>query len=464
MSHQRRRTRPLELLEHEYLDLERPIDVELLLDEHDYRLKWPEAPLTKFLNRYLDQQQVSSRTEQQLARSSSQHTRNQRDDYVVVPRVFLDFAEHVEETIDTDASAAKKRPRSDSGPGRSPTGQTISMHSKEIAATMNGGHFQSCGPVMPPPERWDGELHELVTFSDDQMRQLQQVGFPRNFALHSDVSMVDDAYFLAALWGEASVLVTEFEAATLTEHKDKTLRILKLLPLGQAVAAASFRPGWAKGPAWVGSLSWDGVEVLHQHWLQWRHASSDASKPWGTALLPRMHVSLPLDDFFLSQEAVRAIATTGGPTDRTTTQMLLNERRRHGVLPDFNLRLRHERREGAFKAVFGYLPIDVRQSNVWSQQETLWSMIVVGRRPVTQKDVEELVDGLPHPSMALGPTAVVATTPSTTARGAAVAAAAAAKDAAASGYQATVAARYHAASIMLSRELDDARRLLQLSY
>ncbi|CUI14846.1 Hypothetical protein, putative [Bodo saltans] len=501
MSHQRRRTRPLELLEHEYLDLDRPLDVELLLDEHDYRLKWPSAPLTKFLNRYLDQQLVSSRSQPQHSsssqRASLQHQRNRDSDYVVVPHVFLDYTEEVEDegrddvmdgerTSEETSGSVRKRSRSEpsgGGGGRSPTTNTImqklsSSTSSGAGAGSTGGMCGesmplSGGPILPPDERWDGEPHELVVFCADQLRDLTAAGFPRAYALHGhqlSPSSVGEEYIHAALWGEAGVLVTEFEVATHREHLDKTLRLLRLMPLSQAVPVTAFRASWAKGPAWVGSLTWEGVEVLHQHWLSWRKSTSNPSRPWGAALIPRLHVSLPMDNFFLSQEAVNAIATTGASGDRTTTQMLLNERKRHGVLPDFNLRLKRERREGAFKAVFGYLPYDVRKSTVWGKQETLWSMIAVGRRAVLPQDVEDLVDGLPHPGMIYGAnisSAIVtpAAPTATTARGAAAAAAAAAaRDAASSAHYAVAAARYSAAESMLSREMDDARRLLQLTY
>jgi hypothetical protein len=442
----RRRTRPLELFEHECIDLERPLDVELLLDEHEYRLKWPNAPLSKFLNRHAQQQQQQQQQQNRMAQragsgntpttASGSVTRHSQPDYVVVPHVFVvdhaprdgQFEAHgrdMGEDSEGDEGRRRRRTRRESTPGDE---------------NPRGGYF-SCGPVFPPAERWDGEPYDLLVFSDEQINQLSQAGFPEAFALHPTDAVesgneADHEYRRAALWGEASVIVTELELAAHHEHMSKTLRVLRLLSLSHAVPAAVLRPSWSKGPSWLGSLRWKGVEILHEHWLRWRSMTSNPSRPWGSSLLPRLHVSLPSDDFFLSQEAVGAISTSA---DRTSPQVLLSERRRNGVMPDFNLRLKRERREGACKAAFGYLPFDMRSSSAWSHQEPLWSMVVVGRRSVGMKELVDLVSGLPHPKliplMSLNPGG-------TSSR----------KDSAAAGYA--------AAETMLSQELDDARRLL----
>lgn len=394
------------------------------MDEQEYRLKWPNAPLSKFLNRQYIDQQSSSGQQRSSSQSSSLLRHFSQPDYVVVPHVF------VENDGDEEGGNSQKKLRRDPA-GRSPTGGRAVQH------------FSS-GPVVPPEQRWDGEPYDLVVFSDVQVRQLLAVGFPATFALHAGSDDME-----AALWGEASVLVTEFERAAFHEHKDKTLRVLRLMPLAQAVPASAFRGSWAKGPAWLGSLRWEGVQLLHDHWLQWRKLTASASRPWGAALIPRLHVSLPTDDFFLSQEAVAAISAAGATSGdgRTTAQMLVTERRRNGLLPDFNLRLKRERREGAYKTVFGYLPFDMRKSSKWERQETLWSMIVVGRRAIVQKDVEELLDGLPHPSTVQ---MVAPSLPTSSAgRGGS-------RD-----VTNDAATLYCAAETMLSRELDDARRLLQ---
>lgn len=381
----RRRTRPLELCEHESVDNEKPLDLELLLDEKEYRLKWPSAPLSKLLTEQQQQQQqnrlsyggglVSSPAavgRKAAARASSSGSGGR----VVVPPVLVGSG--VSDDGSISATFGTRRP--------------------PLLASA----------LLPPDTRWTGDPTTLFVFSQRQAEELLHTGF---LASVSNVGSQDDLngsrlpHWCGAdhpAWFDAMLWITFLEERAHLECAGKALSVLRMLPLGQAVSLQSMTDarealvGAAPAvKAWRGWLCEADAVLVYKLWLTWRQRTSSPTRPWGCALVASMRSSYPWDDFFLSQDASSVLASKGTTSEGGTTNVDVVPLTSTAALSDFGLRLKRDRRGNTANVVFGFLPFEVSSSRAWELQQASWSLLAIGRRIVPQPSVETLVEQLP---------------------------------------------------------------------
>lgn len=434
----RRRSRPLELYEHDYVDTRKVVEVELILDEEDYRFKWPSAPLSRFLTAAAasipsaSDGSGSTPSRGSLSRGSDGGTTGQRPTTpssaavcayprIALPHVFV--------------ATADEEWRDD---GSGEDSEVVAMC--DAASNRVVGALTGCSDVLSPgrkptPSLVDNAQH-MFLFTTEHVADLARRGFlrdrfpPDGEGSDSSGNVVTAWGQLHPLWIEGMLCVTELEERTFYEAQGKTLSALRLLALSQAIPLTTILPravanvvvssassAAATSTTWEGSLTvWD-AEILYRWWIDCRIKLASHVRPWGAALIPRFRGSFAWDEFFLSQQASAAamsapsflLLTEAGSSSAAAPADVLGSastRGSHGILSDpqlqllrqchdFGLRLKRDRRGGTVGAMFGCLPFDISQGSAWSAQQSTWSLVALGRRALQQRDVETLVKSMP---------------------------------------------------------------------
>lgn len=445
----RRRSRPLDQSERNNFCSESSsnrivFDVELLVDEGEYCLQWPQAPLARFLQRKKVEKSTTTKAEDKKATS--------KDDIIYIPPVFSDerrdtpytawCLQHSVETKLKTVSGSILGSAHETSKAGPPNDEAYARRDRELVVPPIPRLAMLTSPAIPSfnllhshtfPNRFifsaaqreylsvckgfpKASIKETLNYLHRSIAKQGSFGNPNEGkakGIAIDVDEEDEPIPLSldveevpprehveeACWAEGCLWMTYFELCAKNEVQQKPILILQLMGLKAVVSAAVVEQEWTRVRStvmWLGSLALADVMVLYEAWIAWRDKTSSPDRPWGRELLPSLYHSLPKDEFLLSTEAAAAAAASSSVSASQQHQGSASSWTARRLQASFGLHLKRQRVENTAASLFGFLPIDITSSQQWKSQQALWGAFLLGKRPIGLREVEVLVERLPN--------------------------------------------------------------------